>query len=86
MEFLNEFMMPVVLGICLCVGYVIKKWIKDVDNKYIPTIVALLGIFIASWINGWQITPEIVLVGLCSGLGSTGMHQLFKQYIEDKTD
>ena len=30
MEFLNEYMLPVVLGICLCVGYVVKKWIKDV--------------------------------------------------------
>ena len=35
MEFLSEFMMPVVLGICLAVGYVIKKWIKDVDVLYI---------------------------------------------------
>ncbi|MEY8338493.1 phage holin family protein [Lachnospiraceae bacterium 62-35] len=85
MEFLNEFMIPVVLGICLCTGYIIKKWVKDVDNKYIPTITALLGVCIASWINGWQITPEIVLGGLCSGLGSTGMHQLFKQYLENKS-
>ena len=36
--FLTEFMVPVIVGICLCVGYVVKKWIKDVDNKYIPTI------------------------------------------------
>lgn len=25
--FLTEFMVPVIVGICLCVGYVIKKWI-----------------------------------------------------------
>lgn len=37
--FLTEFMVPVIVGICLCIGYVVKKWIKDVDNKYIPTIV-----------------------------------------------
>ncbi len=84
MEFLNEFMMPVVLGICLCVGYVIKKWLNDVDDKYIPTIVAFLGVVVASWINNWQITPEIVLTGMCSGLSSTGMHQLFKQYIDNQ--
>ena len=30
--FLTEFMVPVIVGICLCVGYVVKKWIKDVDN------------------------------------------------------
>lgn len=31
--FLTGFRVPVIVGICLCVGYVIKKWIKDVDNK-----------------------------------------------------
>lgn len=82
MEFLNEFMLPVVLGICLCVGYIIKKWIKDVDNKYIPTIVAVLGVALSIWISGWQITPEVILSGMISGLGSTGMHQVFKQFVE----
>ena len=82
MEFLNEFMLPVVLGICLCIGYIIKKWIKDVDNKYIPTIVAVLGVALSIWISGWQITPEVILSGMISGLGSTGMHQLFKQFVE----
>lgn len=83
MEFLNEFMLPVVLGICLCVGYIVKKWIPDVDNKYIPTIVLVLGVILSIWISGWQVTPEVILSGMISGLGSTGMHQLFKQFIEN---
>lgn len=82
MDFLSEYMMPVVLGICLVVGWIIKKWIDDVDNKYIPTIVTLLGVFLASWFNGWVITPEIILSGLITGASSTGLHQIFKQYIE----
>lgn len=82
MEFLSEFMLPVVLGVCLCVGYIVKKWLKDVDNKYIPTIVALLGVVLSAWISGWIITPEVILSGLVSGLASTGMHQAFKQFIE----
>lgn len=84
MEFLNEFMLPVVLGICLCVGYVIKQWVKDVDNKYIPTICAVLGIVLAAWINSWVITPQVILSGAVSGLSSVGCHQLFKQYLEKK--
>ena len=82
MEFLNDYMLPIVVGICLCVGYIVKKWIKDLDNKYIPTIVAILGVFLATWISEWQITPQVILSGLVSGLASTGFHQLFKQYIE----
>ena len=82
MDFLQNYMMPVVVGICLCVGFVLKKWVKDVDNKYIPTICALLGVIIAAWIQGSMRTPEVVLSALISGLASTGLHQVFKQYLE----
>ena len=80
--FLTEFMVPVIVGICLCVGYVVKKWIKDVDNKFIPTICAVLGVFLAIWLNSWTVTPAIILSGLLSGLASTGLHQLFVQYLD----
>lgn len=85
MEFLNEYMVPVVLGICIVIGWIIKKWIKDIDNKFIPTIVTILGAFLSVWFNGWLITPEIILGGLVTGAASTGMHQLFTQFI-DKTN
>lgn len=80
--FLTEFMVPVIVGICLCVGYVIKKWIKDVDNKWIPTVCAVLGVILAIWMNDGAFSPSIILSGLFSGLASTGLHQLFKQYLE----
>lgn len=82
MEFLNDYMIPVILGICLCIGYIIKQYIPQVNNKVIPTVVGLLGVFLAIWINSWTVTPEIILAGLVSGLGSTGLHQAFKQFIE----
>lgn len=82
MDFLNEYMMPVVLGICLVVGWIVKKWIADIDNKYIPTIVTALGAVLAVWFNSWVVTPEIILSGLITGAASTGMHQLFTQFIE----
>ena len=82
MEFLNEYMIPVVLGICLVIGWVVKKWVPDIDNKYIPTIVTILGAVLAIWFNGWIATPKIILSGLITGAASTGMHQLFTQYIE----
>lgn len=82
MDFLNNYMLPVVLGICLCVGYIVKQWLADIDNKYIPTIVAVLGVFLSVWISRWSVTPETILSGLVSGLASTGMHQIFKQFIE----
>ncbi len=84
MDFLNGYMLPVVLGICLCIGYIVKQWMSDVNNRYIPTIVAALGVILSVWMSGWEISPEIILSGLISGLSSTGLHQLFKQFIEEK--
>ncbi len=83
LAFLQEYMVPVIVGICLCIGYVVKKWINDVDNKYIPTICAVVGIVLAAWIN-MGITPIVLLQGMFSGLAATGLHQMFKQRIEEE--
>ena len=79
--FLNEYFIPVIVGICLCVGYVIKTSVPKVDNSLIPMIMAILGLFINIWINH-TINPSIVLGGLFSGLASTGLHQMFKNLIK----
>lgn len=83
MEFLNDYLVLIVVGICLCIGYVIKHLIpSDRVNKFIPLIMAVLGVVVNTWLNGFVFTPEILLGGLASGLASTGMHQVFKQFIE----
>lgn len=86
MDFLqleNYFVLVVVLA-CLVVGYIFKKWIKDVDNKYIPTICAVLGAVLNLFVSGISINSFVF--GAFMGLASTGLHQAFKQYIEKKTE
>ena len=79
--FLTEFAVPIIVGICLCVGYIVKNMIpSDGINKYIPLIMGALGVALNVWIN-LGITPQILLGGLFSGLASTGMHQMFKNLI-----
>jgi hypothetical protein len=83
MEFLNDYLVIIVVGICLCVGYVLKELIPtDKVNKFIPLVMAVLGTFLNVWLNGFVFTPEILLGGLASGLASTGMYELFKQFIK----
>ena len=79
--FLNEYFIPVIVGICLCVGYVIKTSIPKVHNSLIPMILSILGLLINIWLNH-TINPSIVLGGLFSGLASTGLHQMFKNLIK----
>ena len=82
MDILNTYINPVTLGLCLVVGYILKHWIKDVDNKIIPTVVAVLGVVVSVAASSWAVTPENILNGAISGLASTGLHQLFKQWID----
>ena len=78
--FLNDYVVLVVVGICLCIGYVLKNSFPKLDNKYIPLIMAILGVVLNIWISK-EITPDILLAGMISGLSSTGLHQSFKNII-----
>ena len=82
MEFLANYSAPVVLGICLCVGYILKNVIStDKINKYIPLILGVLGVGVNCWVQ-LDFTPDVLLTGLFSGLASTGLHQAFKAFID----
>ena len=80
LSFLTSYAVPVVIGICLCIGYVVKTSLTFIKNKYIPLIMAIVGVLLSIWINR-SIDPNIILSGMFSGLASTGLHQAFKQLI-----
>ena len=81
---LTEYFVLVVVFACLGVGYVIKKWVKDVENKYIPTILFVFGAILNGFVSGW--TVESVVFGSIMGLASTGMHQAFTRFIEKQEE
>ena len=78
----TTYIVPVIVGICLIVGYLFKNF-TGADNRYIPLVVTVLGVVLAVWMNWPEITAEIILGGAVSGLASTGMHQLLKQWIDN---
>ena len=78
MNLLEEFIVVLIVGICLAFGYVIKHSLDFIPNKYIPLIMAITGVFLNVWMNHWSFTPEIFLGGLASGLASTGAFELVR--------
>ena len=79
---LTQYLSIVVVGICLCVGYIIKNSLDFIPNKYIPLIMGILGLIINILINlSTGITAEVVLGGLFSGLASTGLYEMFRNLI-----
>ena len=83
---LTQYLVLVVVGICLCVGYVIKKSLTFIDNKYIPLIMLVLGLAVNVLINIPSISADIVLSGMVSGVASTGLYEAFRNLIERMDD
>ena len=81
-SYLTEYMVPVIVGICLCVGYILKHLCPRLDNRYIPALVGALGLALALWMHWPRIDPDVILMGLTSGLASTGLHQAVQQLAE----
>lgn len=86
-SFVNDFVSPLVLVVCLCTGYIVKRWIPaDAVNRYIPAIVGVEGVLVTAWVSG-ALAPETLAVGLVSGLASTGLYEAFKHLIgRDETE
>ena len=69
---LTEYAIPLIVGMCLCVGYIIKNLVpSDSINRFIPLIMGIIGVLLNYWVNQ-QFTAEVLIGGLFSGLASTG--------------
>ena len=84
MEMLQEYVVVVVMAICLAVGFIIKHSITVIPNKYIPLIMGVLGVLLNIWVADGLITPEILLGGLASGLAATGTFEMVRNIAEKK--
>ena len=86
LAFLTEYVNVITLGICLCVGYVIKTSITIISNKYIPLIMLVLGTVISVLSNLDNISASIILQGMVSGLASTGLYETFRNIINKESE
>lgn len=71
-----------VMLFCLAIGYIIKTSVPKIDNKYIPLIMALVGVII-SILNAQCFDFNVVLGGLITGLASTGLYEAFRNLIQN---
>ena len=81
-DFIDELIMPIITAACLCIGYVMKKWLPT-DDKWIPTVLCMVGALSGLILFG--VDYEGVVKGMVSGLAAVGFHQLFKQHLKLET-
>jgi len=87
---ISTYLVPGIVILCLCVGYIIKNLIpNDSVNRFIPLIAGVLGLAasVATAASaGSAITVDVCVAGLVSGLASTGLYEGFKNLIGSKSD
>lgn len=76
-------MVPVTLA-CLLIGWLLKHIITSLDNKWIPLILAMVGIVGVLWMNTWALTPANFLSGLCSAALAVWIHNNYKNLSQGK--
>lgn len=81
---LNEYFVVVVVVACMVVGYIIKHatFLKWIPNDDIPVILAVVGLALNMFVS--KPSVESAVYGAVMGLASTGLHQQFSRWIENK--
>lgn len=82
LTFLLQLVDPIILGICLLTGYVLKTAFDNFPNRFIPLASMNMGTIIALIIHlKAGINAEVVLGGMISGLAATGMYELLRNLL-----
>lgn len=81
---LTQYFVLVVMVACLVVGYIIKTSFDRVPNKYIPTILAVVGAILNAIVSG--VSVNSIVYGALMGLASTGLHQAFTRFVEGEKE
>lgn len=82
-NYIDELIMPIITAACLCIGYVMKKWLPA-DDKWIPTVLLIVGA--VSGLILFGVDYEGIVKGMVSGLAAVGLHQVFKQHLKLETE
>ena len=77
----ENYLIPIITVGCLCVGFVMKKWLPT-DDKWIPTVLLVLGAVSGAILFGFDY--EGIVKGMLSGLASVGLHQVFYQFVKNR--
>lgn len=84
LTFLMEYIDPLILGICLCIGFALKyaKIFEKFGNQYIPLSMLVLGCIIGIIMHIGNVNAAVILGGMISGLASTGLYEMMRNLLK----
>lgn len=84
--FITQYAVFPIALICFGVGYIIKHYISALPNKFIPLILAALGLILNLAFNGFTFSFEIIITGIASGLVATGSFEAVRNLLNKKPE
>ena len=81
---INDYITPIAVVAALCIGYIVRNLITtDSVNKYIPLIVAGVGVAVTCAVDipAGAFSVSTIVNGMVSGLASTGLYEAFSQLV-----
>lgn len=79
---IQQFISPMIVGLCWLIGNTLKSSVPKLPNNYIPLALGLIGAILMTVLNGFS--GLNLIIGVVSGLSATGVHQVYKGLKEDK--
>ena len=86
MPFVEQYALIPVAAVCWLMGWLLKHVWADFPNRFIPVVLLPIAIVGVLWLNGWAVTPENILAGICSAAVAVYAHQTAKQIVEKDAD
>mgnify|MGYP000931972820 FL=1 len=79
---IQQFISPMIVGLCWLIGNTLKSSVPKLPNNYIPLALGMIGAILMIVLNGFS--GQNIIIGIVSGLSATGMHQVYKGLKEEK--
>ena len=85
MAIIQQYALIPVAAACFLFGWLLKNVWADFPNEYIPLLLLPVAVAGVLWLNGWEVTPQNIMAGVCSAALAVYLHQNGKHLIV-KTD
>lgn len=79
---LQQFISPMIVGLCWLIGNTLKSSVPKLPNNYIPLALGLIGAILMTILNGFS--GLNLIIGVVSGLSATGVHQAYKGILKNE--
>lgn len=85
MAIIQEYSVIPVAAVCFLLGWLLKHVWAEFPNKFIPLIILPVAVVGVLWLDGWAVTPDNILAGVCTAALAVYLHQIGKHLIPTAT-